>query len=333
MTKEFADYDQMNHETNIRKASNRLSGVIRKTNLIYSDFFSREYGNNIYLKPENLQITGSFKIRGAYNKIASLSPDEKRKGVIASSAGNHAQGVALSAQKFNIKSTIVMPDVTPLIKVEGTKSYGSEVIIHGNVYDDSYQEALRLSAEKGYKFVHAFDDYDVLCGQGTIGLEIIEELDNIDEIIVPVGGGGLISGIALIAKALKPSIKVIGVEPTGALTMKTSISNNRVTELNCCKTCAEGVAVKKPGDLTYNIVNKYVDDIIEVSEEEIIESLLLLVEKHKLVSEASGILPIAAVNKLNSRNKNICCIISGGNIGVMAISSLIVKYLPNKMNS
>ncbi len=329
MTKEFVNYEQMNHEKNIRKASERLSGVIKKTNLIYSDFFSKEYENNIYLKPENLQITGSFKIRGAYNKIASLSQHEKQKGVIASSAGNHAQGVAFSAQKFNIKSTIIMPNVTPLIKIEGTKSYGSDVIIHGNVYDDSYTEALRLSDDNGYTFVHAFDDYDVICGQGTIGLEIIEELDDIDEIVIPVGGGGLISGIALIAKTLKPSIKVIGVEPKGALTMKTSINNGRITELSCCKTSAEGVAVKKPGNLTYNIVNKYVDDLIEVSEEEMIESLLLLVEKHKLISETSGILPIAALNKLNSKNKNICCIVSGGNIGFTTISSLILKYMPS----
>ena len=240
------------------------------------------------------------------------------------------KGVALSAQKSGIKSVIVMPNVTPLIKVEGTRSYGSEVVIHGNVYDESYKEALRLSKEKGYTFVHAFDDYDVICGQGTVGLEIIEQLPEIDEILVPVGGGGLISGIALIAKCLKPSIRVTGVEPSGALTMKTSLHKGHVVELDCCRTTAEGVAVKRPGDLTYSIVNKYVDSIIEVTEEDMTEALLMLVEKHKLIAETSGILPLAALKKLNIKNKNIACIISGGNIDVLTISSLINKGLVSR---
>jgi threonine dehydratase len=320
----------INHDENIRKAAQRLKGVIKDTNLIYSDFFSKEYGNNVYIKPENLQVTGSFKIRGAYNKIAVLTDEEKSRGIIASSAGNHAQGVALSAQKHKINSTIVMPSVTPLIKIEGTKSYGSEVVIHGNVYDESFKEAKRLSEENGYTFIHAFDDYDVICGQGTIGLEIIEELDSVDEILVPIGGGGLISGIALIAKILKPSIKITGVEPSGALTMKTSLDNGQITELSCCKTTAEGVAVKKPGELTYEFVNKYVDGIIEVSEEDMTEALLMLVEKHKLIAETSGILPLAALKKLNIKNKNVVCVLSGGNIDVMTVSSLINSGLVSR---
>ncbi len=330
MIKEYANYEQLNHQENIKKAAEKLNGVIKKTNLIYSDFFSKEYGNNVYIKPENLQLTGSFKIRGAYNKIARLTNQEKKKGIIASSAGNHAQGVAFSAQMHNIKSTIVMPTVTPLIKIEGTKSYGSDVVIHGNVYDESYKEALRLSKEKGYTFVHAFDDYDVICGQGTIGLEIIEELETVDEILVPVGGGGLISGIALIAKNLNPSIKVTGVEPSGALTMKTSLEKGQVIELSCCKTTAEGVAVKKAGELTFSLVNKYVDEIIEVTEEDMTEALLMLVEKHKLIAETSGILPLAALKKLNIKNKNVACVVSGGNIDVMTISSLINSGLVSR---
>lgn len=325
-----SNYEHINHEENIKKAAEKLKGVIKNTNLIYSDFFSKEYGNQVYLKPENLQVTGSFKIRGAYNKIANLTLEEKQKGIVASSAGNHAQGVAFSAQKNNIKSTIVMPSVTPLIKIEGTKSYGSEVVIHGNVYDESYKEALRLSKEKGYTFVHAFDDYDVICGQGTIGLEILGELDNVDEILVPVGGGGLISGIALIAKSLKPSIRVTGVEPSGALTMKMSLEKGAVTELSSIKTTAEGVAVKRAGDLTFNFVNKYVDGIIEVTEEDMTEALLMLVEKHKLIAETSGILPLAALKKLNIKNKNVACVISGGNIDVMTISSLINSGLVSR---
>lgn len=319
--------DTMNHKENIVKAADNLQGVLKSTNLIHSSFFSEEYGNKIYLKPENLQNTGSFKIRGAFNKIANLSDEEKSKGIIASSAGNHAQGVALSAQKLGIKSTIVMPKATPLIKVEGTKSYGSDVILSGEVYDDSYIEAKRIAEEKGYTFVHAFDDYDVICGQGTIGLEILEELPEIDEILVPVGGGGLISGIALIAKAMKPSIRIIGVEPVGAASMASSIEKGQLIELEQCRTTAEGVAVKKPGEMTFDIVSKYVDDIIRVTEEDMTEALMLLVEKHKLIAETSGVLSLAALKQLSPRGKNIACVISGGNIDILTISSLINKGL------
>lgn len=330
MSNKFSDYINLNHEENIRNAAKKLEGTIKKTNLIYSDFFSKEYGNNVYIKPENLQVTGSFKVRGAFNKISNLTDEEKARGVITASAGNHAQGVALSAQKAGVKAVIVMPTVTPLIKVEGTRSYGAEVVLCGNVYDESYKEALRLSKETGYTFVHAFDDYDVLCGQGTVGLEILEELPNIDEILVPIGGGGLISGVALIAKAIKPSIRITGVEPVGALTMKTCMDEGCVVELELISTTAEGVAVKRAGDLTYEITNKYVDGIIEVTEEDMTEALLMLVEKHKLIAETSGVLSLAALKKLNFKNKNVVSIVSGGNIDVLTISSLINKGLVSR---
>jgi len=323
-------HEGMDHEEKVRQAAKNLEGTIKKTNLVYSDFFSRECGNSVYMKPENLQVTGSFKVRGAFNKIANLSVEERERGVVTSSAGNHAQGVALSSKRAGIKSVIVMPTVTPLIKIEGTRAYGSEVVIHGNVYDESCREALRLSEENGYTYVHAFDDYDVICGQGTVGLEIIEELRDVDEILVPVGGGGLISGIALIAKTIKPSIRVTGVEPSGALTMKTSLGEGRIVELDCCRTTAEGVAVKRPGELTYSIVNRYVDGIIEVTEEDMTEALLMLVEKHKFIAETSGILPLAALKKLNIKNKKVACVISGGNIDVLTISSLINKGLVSR---
>ncbi len=330
MSTKFSDYINLNHEENIRNAAKKLEGTVKKTNLIYSDFFSKEYGNNVYIKPENLQVTGSFKVRGAFNKISNLTDEEKARGVITASAGNHAQGVALSAQKAGVKAVIVMPTVTPLIKVEGTRSYGAEVVLCGNVYDESYKEALRLSKETGYTFVHAFDDYDVLCGQGTVGLEILEELPNIDEILVPIGGGGLISGVALIAKAIKPSIRITGVEPVGALTMKTCMDEGCVVELERISTTAEGVAVKRAGDLTYEITNKYVDGIIEVTEEDMTEALLMLVEKHKLIAETSGVLSLAALKKLNFKNKNVVSIVSGGNIDVLTISSLINKGLVSR---
>lgn len=316
-----------NHGKQIRAAAKNLNGVIKKTNLIYSDFFSREFGNNIYLKPENLQATGAFKIRGAYNKISNLSDKEKSKGIIASSAGNHAQGVAFSAQKLGIDSVIVMPKVTPLIKINATKSYGAEVVVHGSVYDESYNEATKLSKENGYTFIHPFDDYDVIYGQGTIGLEIVNELKNVDEILVPVGGGGLISGIALAAKSINPNIRIIGVEPEGANAMKVSIDKGKVVELNSVKTTAEGVAVKKTGYLTFNLVKNYVDGIITVSEEDIMEALLLLFEKHKIIAETAGVLPLAALKKLNIKNKNVVSVISGGNIDVVTISSVINKGL------
>lgn len=316
-------YLGQDHQENIKKARENLKGIIKETPLVYSDFFSKENGCNVYIKPENMQITGSFKIRGAYNKISNLTPTEAAKGIIASSAGNHAQGVAFSAQKKGIKSVIVMPNVTPLLKIDATKAYGSEVIIHGDVYDEAYSKAMLMVQENAYTFIHPFDDYDVLCGQGTIGLEILEELDQIDEILVPVGGGGLISGIALAIKSIKPEIKVIGVEPLGAMCMKISLEENQVTRLANVKTSAEGVAVKQPGDLTFAITKQYVDEIITVTEKDIMEAVLLLLEKHKMIAETAGVVPLAALKKRAKQNKNIVCLISGGNIDMVTISSII----------
>lgn len=311
------------HLENIKKAAENLNGIIHKTDLIYSEFFSKETGNRIYIKPENLQRTGSFKIRGAYNRIANLTAEEKEKGIIASSAGNHAQGVALAASTMGIKSTIVMPLVTPLIKVDSTKSYGAEVVLHGNIYDEAYGKAVELAEEHGYTFVHPYNDYDVICGQGTIALEILDKLDDIDVILAPVGGGGLISGLALAAKALKPNIQVIGVEPVGASSMLAALDAGTPVTLEKVQTGAEGVAVKTVGANCLDICSKYLDGIIQVTEDEIMEAVLLLLERHKIVAEAAGALPLAAIKKLNTRNKNVACVVSGGNIDMVTISSTI----------
>lgn len=326
-TDQVNHYLGLDHGENIKKAQENLKGVIKETPLIYSDFFSEENKCKIYLKPENFQTTGSFKIRGAYNKIANLTDEECRNGIICSSAGNHAQGVAFSAQRRGIKSTIVMPNVTPLLKIDATKEYGSEVVIHGDVYDEAYSKAMELSNEKGLTFVHAFDDYDVICGQGTIGLEILEELEDVDEILVPIGGGGLISGIALAVKSLKPEVEVIGVVPVGAMSMKISIDEGQVIRLASVKTSAEGVAVKQPGNLTFAIAQNYVDEIITVSEKDIMEAVLLLLEKHKMIAETAGVVPLAGVRKRAKPGKSIVCLISGGNIDVVTISSIINQGL------
>ena len=309
------------------KAKEKLSKVLLKTSLIQSPIFSKEAGNEVYIKPENLQKTGSFKIRGAYNKITNLSDEEKKKGVIASSAGNHAQGVAYGAKESGIKAVIVMPKSTPLIKVESTKQYGAEVILHGDVYDDAFKKAKELEEKKGYVFVHPFDDKDVIYGQGTITLEILEELPETDIILVPIGGGGLISGIACAAKILKPEIKIIGVEPEGAASAYEAIKEDKVVELKEANTIADGTAVKKIGNITFEYIKKYVDEIITVSDYELMESFLLLVEKHKIIAENSGILSLAALKKLKEKNKKVVSVVSGGNIDVLMISSMINKGL------
>ena len=309
------------------KAKENLSKVLLETHLIYSPIFSKESGNKVFIKPENLQKTGSFKIRGAYNKISNLTDAEKKRGVIASSAGNHAQGVAYGAKESGIKAVIVMPKSTPLIKVESTKQYGAEVILHGDVYDDAYKKAKELEEKEGYVFVHPFNDEDVLDGQGTIALEILEELPETDIILVPIGGGGLISGIACAAKILKPEIKIIGVEPEGAASAYEAIKENKVVELKEANTIADGTAVKKIGDLNFEYIKKYVDEIITVSDYELMEAFLLLVEKHKIIAENSGILSVAATKKLKEKNKKVVSVISGGNIDVLMISSMINKGL------
>ena len=309
------------------EARERLGTVIEKTKLIHSNIFSDESGNEVYIKPENLQRTGAFKIRGAYNKIAKLTEEEKKRGVIAASAGNHAQGVALAAQKLGIKAVIVMPKHTPLIKVEATKRYGAEVILTGEVYDEAYEYAKKLQEKEGYTFVHPFNDEDVIEGQGTIALEVLEELPDADIILVPIGGGGLISGIASAAKLKNPLIKIIGVEPEGAASALEARKSHHVVELDEANTIADGTAVKKIGDITFDYIEKYVDDIVTVSDYELMAAFLVLVEKHKIVAENSGILAVAGLKKLNVTGKKIISIISGGNIDVLTISSMINKGL------
>ena len=309
------------------EARERLNTVITKTKLIHSSIFSNETGNEVYIKPENLQRTGAFKIRGAYNKIAKLTEEEKKRGVIAASAGNHAQGVALAAQKLGIKAVIVMPKHTPLIKVEATKRYGAEVILTGEVYDEAYEYAKKLQEKEGYTFVHPFNDEDVIEGQGTIALEVLEELPDADIILVPIGGGGLISGIASAAKLKNPLIKIIGVEPEGAASALEARKSHHVVELDEANTIADGTAVKKIGDITFDYIEKYVDDIVTVSDYELMAAFLVLVEKHKIVAENSGILSVAGLKKLNVTGKKIISIISGGNIDVLTISSMINKGL------
>lgn len=310
-----------------QEAKKRVDEVIIPTPLIYSEAFSKECKNQVYIKPENLQRTGAFKIRGAYNKIVKMSDEAKAKGLIASSAGNHAQGVAYAAHKLGVKATIVMPKHTPLIKVEATESHGAEVVLAGEVYDDSYNRACELQNEHGYTFVHPFDDEDVIEGQGTIALEILEELPDADIILVPIGGGGLISGIACAAKQMKPSIKIVGVEPEGAASALAAINEDQVVALKEAVTIADGTAVKQIGEKTFDYIREYVDGIITVSDYELMDAFLLLVEKHKLVAENSGILSLAGLKKLNEKNKKVVSLISGGNIDVMSISSMINKGL------
>ncbi len=318
---------EADHRENIERAAENVKSVILDTPLVRSDFFSKEYDCNVYLKPENMQRTGSFKIRGAYNKISNLTEEEKKNGVIASSAGNHAQGVAYSAKEMSIRSTIVMPNVTPLLKVDATKAYGSKVVLHGDVYDEAYRHACELAGTTGTTFIHPFDDYDVLCGQGTIGLEILRDLPDVDEVLVPIGGGGLIAGIALAIKSIKPSVKVIGVVPAGAMSMKISIEEGQVSRLAAVKTIAEGVAVKQPGDLTFAVTRKYVDEIITVTEKDLMEAVLLLIEKHKMVAETAGAIPLAGLRKRAKEGKNIVCLVTGGNIDVLTISEIINQGL------
>ncbi len=304
-----------------------LKDVVRKTSLISSPKINSDC--KLYLKTENLQVTGSFKVRGAGYKIASLSDDEKARGVIACSAGNHAQGVALAAQKYGIKSVICLPDGAPISKVEATKSYGAEVVMVPGVYDDAYNRALELRDEMGYTFVHPFDDEDVIAGQGTIALEILDELDDIDAVVVPIGGGGLISGVAYTLKQLKPSVKVYGVQASGAPSMLNSIKNGKKERLDTVSTIADGIAVKEPGDNTYALVSKYVDDIVAVSEGEISSAILALIEQHKMIAEGAGAVAVAAVmfDKVPIKGKKVVALLSGGNIDVTILSRVIKRGL------
>ncbi|MHC1747874.1 MAG: threonine ammonia-lyase [Cellulosilyticaceae bacterium] len=314
----------------IQEAKNRIQDVVIKTPLLHSPVFSNISGNTVYMKCENLQITGAYKIRGALNKIRSLSLEEKEKGVICSSAGNHAQGVAYASTLSKVNSTIVMPLNTPYLKIQSTKDFGGNVVLHGKCYDDAYTEAKRLEAEKGITFIHPFNDIDVIYGQGTVALEILEDLPDVDIILCPIGGGGLISGTALYAKAMNPNIKIIGVQAEGANAMEKSFKTGTLMHLESVHTIAEGIAVKQPGDLTFSLIQKYVDDIITVRDTSIVESFLLLSEKHKLLAETSGTASLAALKKLKVSGKKIACIISGGNIDMLTISALINSGLVSR---
>lgn len=312
---------------NVYRASYALKGVIRKTDVIYAPKLS--VGTDIYLKTENLQITGSFKVRGAYYKMSNLSSEEKERGVIACSAGNHAQGVALAAQKNGIKAVICLPDGAPISKIEATKSYGAEVCLVEGVYDDAYKKALELRDECGYTFIHPFNDEDVIAGQGTIALEIADQVPDLDAIIVPIGGGGLISGIAYTIKQINPKVKVYGVQAAGAPSMYKSVKNGQIEELPSVSTIADGIAVKKPGDLTYEICSKYVDDIVTVTDDEISAAILTLMEQQKMVTEGAGAIAVAAAmfGKLDLAGKKVVCVLSGGNIDVTILSRVIKRGL------
>lgn len=311
----------------VYRAAKQLEGVARKTRLIHSDFFSEQCHNDVYLKPENLQHTGAFKLRGAYNKISQLTPEERAKGVITASAGNHAQGVAYAAQKLGVKAVICMPATTPILKVEGTRALGAEVVLYGDGFDDAYAHSLELQKKYGYVYIHPFNDLQVLLGQGTTALEIIDTLKDVDAILCPIGGGGFASGVALATKLVNPNVKVIGVEPENAACMKAALEADKVVTLASADTVADGCAVKTAGTLTFEFCKKYLDDIITVSEIDIMNALLSLIEKHKLVAEGAGVLSLAALAKLPFQGKKVVSIISGGNIDISTISALIDKAL------
>lgn len=312
----------------VYNASRVLKEVIRETDMIYAPNIRKDA--NVYLKTENLQVTGSFKVRGSYYKISQLSDEEKAKGVIACSAGNHAQGVALAATKCGIKSLICLPEGAPISKVEATKRYGAEVCMVKGVYDDAYSKAIELRDAKGYSFIHPFDDPDVIAGQGTIGLEIMEQLPDADAVIVPIGGGGLIAGVAYTIKQINPDCKVYGVQAAGAPSMEQSIEDGKIETLDKVQTIADGIAVKTPGNLTYELVSKYVDGIVTVTDDEIALAILTLLEQHKLIAEGAGAVPVAAVltGKIpDIEGKNVCCLVSGGNIDVTILSRVIERGL------
>lgn len=311
----------------VYRAAKQLEGVARKTRLIHSDFFSEQSHNDVYLKPENLQHTGAFKLRGAYNKISQLTPEERAKGVITASAGNHAQGVAYAAQKLGVKAVICMPATTPILKVEGTRALGAEVVLYGDGFDDAYEHSLELQKKYGYVYIHPFNDLQVLLGQGTTALEIIDALKDVDAILCPIGGGGFASGVALATKLVNPNVKVIGVEPENAACMKAALAADKVVTLATADTVADGCAVKTAGTLTFEFCKKYLDDIITVSEIDIMNALLSLIEKHKLVAEGAGVLSLAALSKLPFHGKKVVAIVSGGNIDISTISALIDKAL------
>lgn len=309
------------------EASDIVRKVTQETKLVYSDFYSTQTGNKVYFKPENMQLTGAYKLRGAYYKISTLSDEERAKGLITASAGNHAQGVAYAAKCFGVKAVIVMPTTTPLIKVNRTKGYGAEVVLHGDVYDEACEKAYELAKENGYTFIHPFDDPAVATGQGTIAMEIIKELPVVDYILVPVGGGGLATGVSTLAKLLNPKIKVIGVEPEGANCLQESVKAGKVLTLDHVSTIADGTAVKTPGSKIFPYLQKNLDDIITVPDEELVVAFLDMVENHKMVVENSGLLTVAALKHLDVKGKKIVSILSGGNMDVITMSSVVQQGL------
>ena len=309
------------------RACEIVKKVTLETKLVYSDYLSSQTGNRVFLKPENMQFTGAYKVRGAYYKMSTLTEEERAKGLITASAGNHAQGVAYAAKCYGARAVIVMPTTTPLIKVNRTKSYGAEVILHGNVYDEACAKAYELAEEHGYTFIHPFDDLDVATGQGTIAMEIFKELPLVDYILVPIGGGGLATGVSTLAKQLNPKIKVIGVEPAGANCMQVSLQKDQVTTLPSVSTIADGTAVKTPGSKLFPFIKENLDDIITVEDEDLVVSFLDMVENHKMIVENSGLLSVAALKKLNVKDKRIVCILSGGNMDVITMSSVVQQGL------
>jgi len=306
-----------------KQARSVLQGVLRPTPLIHSPYLSRGCGNNVYLKPENMQVTGAYKIRGAYFKISTLSEEEKSRGLVTASAGNHAQGVAYAAQAAGVAATIVMPTATPLVKVNNTKDYGANVILHGEVFDDAAALAAKMAEEQGLTYVHPFNDLTLATGQGTIAYEIFQDLPDVDIILVPVGGGGLAAGVSTLAKLLNPHVKVIGVEPSGAASMKASLEAGHVVTLPAATTIADGVAVKTPGDKIFPYVQQNLDQIITLNDGELVEVFLDLMERHKMVVENAGLLTAAALRHLDCQGQNVVCVLSGGNMDVITMASLV----------
>ena len=309
------------------EASEIVKKVTQETKLVYSEYLSEQTGNKVYLKPENMQFTGAYKVRGAYYKISTLTEEERKRGLITASAGNHAQGVAYAAKRYGAKATIVMPTTTPLIKVNRTKSYGAEVVLYGDVYDEACAKAYELAEEHGYTFIHPFDDPAVATGQGTIAMEIFQELPLVEYILVPIGGGGLATGVSTLAKLLNPKIKVIGVEPAGANCMQASLEAGEVVTLPQVNTIADGTAVKTPGSNIFPYIQENLDDIITVQDDELIVAFLDMVENHKMIVENSGLLTVAALKHLNAKDKRVVSILSGGNMDVITMSSVVQKGL------
>ena len=305
------------------EASEIVKRVTNPTKLIYSEYLSEQAGGKVYLKPENMQHTGAYKLRGAYYKISTMTEEERARGLITASAGNHAQGVAYAAKAFGCKATIVMPTITPLIKVNRTKSYGAEVVLHGDVYDDACAYAYELAEKHGYTFVHPFDDLDVATGQGTIAMEIVQELPTVDYILVPIGGGGLVTGVSTLAKMLNPKIKVIGVEPAAAASMTAALAAGEVVSLDSADTIADGTAVKRVGEKIFPYVQEIVDEILQVEDDELIGAFLDMVENHKMIVENSGLLSVAALKQLDCKGKKVVCVLSGGNMDVITMSSIV----------